>query len=140
MKRQGRGFTLMEVMVTLVILGVVAGLAVPAYFNTVEQGRSNEAKVNLSIIRVGEKVYADNNGGTYWLPAANPCTGAATLTACTAINTALGVDITAQYFDITSITAPGGALSLVAKRNTVAGGTANVPTATMDVNGNITWS
>ena len=141
--RNKRAFTLMEILITLIILGVVAGLAVPAYFNTVEEGRKNEARVNLSIIRMGEKIFASNDpAGKFWNGGANPCAVVGNgPTACTAINTALGVDISVQYYNITSITAANAVIphtvQIVATRNTVAGGT-GATVCTMDQDGQLT--
>lgn len=111
------GFTLIEILITIVVLSVIAGLAVPNYFSTVEQARSNEARVNLQIIRMGQKVYALNNGA-YWNPGANPTVNA--------VNAALNTDITGtpsttstiQYFNIISINTTQAQV----RRNTVQGG------------------
>ena len=60
-----RGFTLVEIMITTVILAVVAALAIPAYTATVEQSRINEALTTINIIHMGEKIYKLNNS-TFW--------------------------------------------------------------------------
>ena len=45
--RNNKGFTLMEVLIVLIILGVLAGIAVPIYFAQVEKARSAEALASL---------------------------------------------------------------------------------------------
>ncbi len=140
-----KAFTLMEVMITLVVIGVIAGLAIPAYFTTVEQGRSNEARVNLTIIRMGEKVFASNNFGNYWLPGNNlTVNGAAAAspppyTNGGGVNSTLNTDLTTQFYDITSITGNNAAnpktLLVTLTRNNVQGG--NGATCTIDQNGTI---
>ena len=50
-----KGFTLGEILTVLVILGVVAGLAVPMYGSMMESARANEAKASLGVILMGEK-------------------------------------------------------------------------------------
>ena len=45
--RNNKGFTLMEVLIVLIILGVLAGIAVPIYFAQVEKARSAEAIASL---------------------------------------------------------------------------------------------
>jgi prepilin-type N-terminal cleavage/methylation domain-containing protein len=91
-------FTLIEVMITLVILGVLAGLALPMYNKTTEDARSNEARVNLQTIHYGEKVYRLNNN-SFWPLAGTSKTSSANLAE---INTALNIDLTTpQYYDIT---------------------------------------
>lgn len=129
------GFTLVEVLVMVVIIGVLAGLAVPSYFSTVEEARSNEAKTNLQIIRAGEKVFALNDANkNYWVTAASPVTVGA-------INTALSVDITTQFYNITSIANVGGntkTFLATATRNDVQRGGATVRVFTINQNGETT--
>lgn len=78
----------MEIMIVLVILSVLAGLAVPSYFRTIEQARINEAATTLSIIHMGEKIYRINNSS--FLNVSPPTPGN--------INTLLNVDISPQYY------------------------------------------
>ena len=127
------GFTLAEVLITIVILGVVAGLAVPTYFQQMEQTRSNEATVNLNAIYMGQKIYAMNNGGNFWNAGNNPTAAS--------INAALNIDINPQFYDIISINANNGAtprtFSAVARRNTTQGGD-GATQFTINQNGTIT--
>ncbi len=88
--RQSKGYTLTEIMIVVVILSVVAGLAMPSYFKTIEQSRINEAITTISIIHMAEKINKLNNN-TFWDGGAN-----ATIAA---IDTALNVDISATYYD-----------------------------------------
>lgn len=118
MKNQ-KGYTLVEILVTVVIIGVMAGLALPGYFSTVEEARSNEAKINLQIIRTGQKVRALNDPKKdYWNPGAN--------FTLTTLNSTLNVDITTQYYGITDITANNSAnpktFTAQATRNSTKGG------------------
>ena len=94
--RDQNGFTLTEITVTLVILGVLVGLAMPSYRNTVEQSRSNEARANLNIIFMAERIYFLNTNQCY--PPGATDANLAT------INQNLGTDITSQFYTI-SITA-----------------------------------
>ena len=116
MRKNSQGFTLVEILITIVILAVVAGLATPSYFNAVERARSNEAIVNLNIIHMGEKLFALNNNGAYWGP------GVTTIAAANAAN-ALNTDMTAVYYTTISVTTPA-ANSYRARltRNAFAGG------------------
>ena len=45
------GFTLLEVIIVVIIVGVLMSLAVPRFFNVVEQSRGAEALNNLSDLR-----------------------------------------------------------------------------------------
>jgi type IV pilus assembly protein PilA len=52
-----RGFTLIELMIVVAILGIVAALAVPNYLRYQGQTRQGEAKTNLGAIFVAETAY-----------------------------------------------------------------------------------
>lgn len=69
-KRQGRrttsGFTIIEVMIVVAIVGILTAIAVPAYTDYVTRGKFAEAAAHLSGQRVRmEQFYQDNrNYGT----------------------------------------------------------------------------
>jgi type IV pilus assembly protein PilE len=61
-----KGFTLIELMIAIAILGILASIAVPMYRGYVEDARKSEAMSNLETLRVVEEqeiqdkgVYAD---------------------------------------------------------------------------------
>jgi|GEM_PF-2095274 len=60
------GFTLAEVLTVTVILGVMAGVAIPTYNGIIEKQGANEAYVNLQTIYRAEKLYHTKNG-QYWI-------------------------------------------------------------------------
>ena len=45
------GFTLMELMVAVLILGLIAGIGMPLVFNYMETARENTTKSNLQLLR-----------------------------------------------------------------------------------------
>jgi len=106
------GFTLIEILIAGAIMAILTGLAFPLYFKTVEQARSNEARINLDIIHAGQKIYKINNGVYF-----------GNSTDVNAINNALSIDITTMYYTTVDVTANLG-VSYTAKftRNTVEGG------------------
>jgi type IV pilus assembly protein PilE len=51
------GFTLLEIIIVIIIVGVLASLALPRFFRTVEYSRGTEALTNLSAIRQATERY-----------------------------------------------------------------------------------
>ena len=51
LKKNKSGFTLLEIIIVIIIIGVLASLALPKFFKTVEYSRSSEALVSLGAIR-----------------------------------------------------------------------------------------
>ncbi|MDF1554117.1 MAG: prepilin-type N-terminal cleavage/methylation domain-containing protein [Deferrisomatales bacterium] len=55
------GFTLVELMIVVAILGILAAIAVPTYRGYVATAKQSEAKANLETLRLLEEQYfADN--------------------------------------------------------------------------------
>ncbi len=70
MSRRRNGFTLIELVVVILILGILAGVGAPKLFSTSGLATENGTRQTLSIIRDGIELYAADNGGEF--PA---CTG-----------------------------------------------------------------
>ena len=55
--RQQKGFTLLELMITTAIIGLLASVAIPSFINYQLQSKTVEAKSNLSAIAQAQKTY-----------------------------------------------------------------------------------
>ena len=56
MRRNQRGFTLMELMVVIVIVAILAAVAVPLYINYVKDAKRSEAKGAMAAVISAEQV------------------------------------------------------------------------------------
>jgi type IV pilus assembly protein PilE len=95
-----RGFTLIEMLITIAIIGILAGVALPMYNDYLTRGRLAEAYSELSSMRAKlEQFYLDNRtysgacaaGTVAPLPTGKYFTYACTLAASTYTVTATGV-------------------------------------------------
>ncbi len=60
-----RGFTLLELLMVVIIVGILAAIALPRYFKTAEKSRSAEAIAILGQIRTSEVRYLAENPASY---------------------------------------------------------------------------
>ena len=65
MKRLFKGFTLIELIAIVVIIGILAAIAYPRYQKTKERALGREAVSNLRLILAAERIHRMNNG-KYW--------------------------------------------------------------------------
>lgn len=60
-----RAFTLIELLVVLIVVGILAGLAIPNYAKTSERAKNREAQTALSLIQAAERIYRLRNTAYY---------------------------------------------------------------------------
>ena len=62
MHRNEPSFTLMELLIVVVIIGVIAGFAIPGYQKAMEKATEKNAIIKLQSIIAGMKIYRAKNG------------------------------------------------------------------------------
>lgn len=97
--RRHTGFTLIEAMITVAIIAILAGIALPSYTNYVIRGKIQEATSNLLAMRTRMELYFQDN--RTWAPAP-PATAPCNPGTVAPLPTGL------KYFDFTC---PGASLT-----------------------------
>ncbi len=64
LKRNKKGFTLIELMIVVAIIGILAAIAIPNFLKFQAKAKQSEAKTNLGAIYIAQLSYF-SNGNTY---------------------------------------------------------------------------
>lgn len=116
-----KGFTLVEVLIVVIIIGILASIGIPQFAASIEKAKGGEARAGLGHIQTGEKVYfAENEFYTTY-------------------TTDLDITLSQRYWAF-SITAPTS--TTYTATATRSGGTFSGQTLTMDQAGTVsgTWT
>jgi len=97
------GFTLIEVMITIAILGILMAIAIPSYQSQIQKGRRSDAMVSLVETMNRQDVFKANYGGyTTIITGPGDCSGAACGLNFTDANSNEG------YYTLTAAAGPTG--------------------------------
>ncbi len=67
MKKSKKGFTLIELMIVVAIIGILAAIAIPKFADLINKSKEGATKGALSSVRSALQVYYGDNEG--WFPA-----------------------------------------------------------------------
>jgi len=68
--RDSKGFTLIELMIVVVILGVLAAIAIPNFISMQDRAREASVKANMHTVQLAIEDFATKSQGIYPLAAA----------------------------------------------------------------------
>jgi prepilin-type N-terminal cleavage/methylation domain-containing protein len=110
MRRASSGFTLVELLIVVVIIGILAAIAIPKFTQTKEKSYMAMLKSDLrNLVTVQETYFADNNlySTLAQLTAENRYSPSRDVTLATANETATGWSATATHSGLVTYTACG---------------------------------
>lgn len=126
LKRKIKGFTLMELMVTLIIVGVLAAIALPAYQNYTRRAYYSEVVNAAAPYRFAVGECAHNLG---------------TVTGCNAGSNFIQSAITAPVGAVNSLSVADGVITITpVAQNGITATDTYVLTPTVNANGTVTWA
>ena len=70
--RSEAGFTLVELLVVMLILGLLAAIAVPSFYNQRDKARDAEAKAAVRTAQTAIETYATDRNGSYLSATSDP--------------------------------------------------------------------
>ncbi len=95
-----RGFTLIELMIVVAIIGILAAVAIPAFMDYMKKSKKTEASLQLNKIAKNSKVYYNTNAGYVQGSAASkPSTYSATTCKAATVDSTWAADSTWSALD-----------------------------------------
>jgi len=65
MLRNTKGFTLIELMIVVVIIGILAAIAIPNFISMQDRAKEGSVKANMHTVQLAIEDFAVQNDGTY---------------------------------------------------------------------------
>ena len=65
MLRNTKGFTLIELMIVVVIIGILAAIAIPNFISMQDRAKESSVKANMHTLQLAIEDFAVQNEGTY---------------------------------------------------------------------------
>src|SRR3989339_2069410 len=95
MKTMKKGFTLIELMIVVAIIGILAAIAIPKFADLIKKSKEGATKGSLGALRSALTIYYGEQEGTY----PNPLPGSGAAAQTTSVFTATSGPFLTKYLD-----------------------------------------